>query len=156
MVAKRSAQDAYGAREDGSRPAKIRRKITQDSNHSFEDRAVNSTADEEHSFKNKTFSTVNRKKGKGGGRNWKNLRQTIALENYSKIPSKIPTYASIQVGPSIYPPKKYCDITGFEAKYREPRTRLRYSSASLYQVVKNIPSTLKEKYLKIRGANTKL
>jgi len=124
MVAKRSAQDAYGATqsqtsgEDGTRPAKIRRKITQDpSNHSFGDRAASSTADREHSFKNKDFSTVIRKKGKGGGRNWKNLRQTIALEHYSKIPSKIPTYASIQVGPSILPPKKYCDITGFEVHH---------------------------------------
>mmetsp|Transcript_21231 Transcript_21231/g.42669 ORF Transcript_21231/g.42669 Transcript_21231/m.42669 type:complete len:81 (+) Transcript_21231:146-388(+) len=80
----------------------------------------------------------------------------MSIENYQNVPPGVPTYATIQVGPSVLPAKRYCDITGYEAKYKEPTTGLLYSSADYYRTVKNMPPTVKEQYLKLRGANIKL
>mmetsp|Transcript_24857 Transcript_24857/g.44228 ORF Transcript_24857/g.44228 Transcript_24857/m.44228 type:complete len:144 (+) Transcript_24857:26-457(+) len=143
MPPKRSAKRPVG------RPPKIRRTEN-------ESVILNAQPDKDYSFKNKDYSGISKKRGRGGGRGWKNLRQTISIENYHKVPANVPTYGSIQVGPSVLPSKKYCDITGYEAKYKEPRTGLYFCSSALYRTVKNMPPTVKEQHLKIRGANVKL
>lgn len=33
--------------------------------------------------------------------------------------------------PSLRPPKKYCDVTGLEAPYTDPKSRLRYHNADI-------------------------
>lgn len=43
---------------------------------------------------------------------WKRVRHHIAAENYSELPVDVPTYVSLEAPPPLYPPKRYCDITG--------------------------------------------
>jgi INO80 complex subunit C len=62
----------------------------------------------------KTQLTERYPKGQTRGRHWKHLKQIIQAENYYSYPADEPTYVSIEAPPSMYPPKKYCDITGFE------------------------------------------
>lgn len=66
------------------------------------------------------------------------------------------TYTSIAAAPSLKPKKKYCDITGLPAKYRDPKTGLFYYNAEIYAVVKGLSTTQVQEYLAARGANTVL
>ena len=50
---------------------------------------------------------------------------------------------SVEAPPSLLPAKRYCDITGLQvrgtltqAPYTDPKTRLRYHSAEIYDIVK--------------------
>jgi hypothetical protein len=43
---------------------------------------------------------------------WKRVRHHIAAENYGELPADVPTYVSLEAPPPLYPPKRYCDITG--------------------------------------------
>lgn len=45
---------------------------------------------------------------------------------------------SLHPPPSLLPPKKYCDITGLEAPYRDPNTGLQYHSREVYEVIKTL------------------
>ncbi|KAG0474224.1 hypothetical protein HPP92_016081, partial [Vanilla planifolia] len=62
------------------------------------------------------------------GRHWKHLKQILQAENFQSYPANEPNYLNIETPPSMYPSKKFCDITGFEAPYVDPRTKLRYAS----------------------------
>lgn len=42
---------------------------------------------------------------------------------------------NIEAPPSLLPSRKYCDITGFVAPYRDPQTNLRYSSVGVYHCI---------------------
>lgn len=66
------------------------------------------------------------------------------------------TYTSIAAAPSLKPKKKYCDITGLPAKYRDPKTGLYYFNADIYGVVKSLTTGQVQEYLAARGANTVL
>ena len=66
------------------------------------------------------------------------------------------TYTSIAAAPSLKPKKKYCDITGLPAKYKDPKTGLYYFNAEIYAVVKSLSTTQVQEYLAARGANTVL
>jgi len=44
-------------------------------------------------------------------------------------------YTGIEAPPSLLPAKKYCDLTGLEAKYTDPKSKLRYFSATEYAQV---------------------
>ena len=66
------------------------------------------------------------------------------------------TYTSIAAAPSLKPKKKYCDITGLPAKYRDPKSGLYYYNAEIYAVVKGLSTTQVQEYLAARGANTVL
>ncbi|KAA1097102.1 chromatin-remodeling complex subunit ies6 [Puccinia graminis f. sp. tritici] len=46
------------------------------------------------------------------------------------------TYMIIEAPPSVIPPKKYCDITGLEAPYIDPKSRLRYHNAEVYELIR--------------------
>lgn len=43
---------------------------------------------------------------------------------------------TIEAPPSVLPPKKYCDITGLDAPYIDPKSRLRYHNAEVYAILK--------------------
>lgn len=62
------------------------------------------------------------------------------------------TDQNIECPPSILPQKKYCDVTGLEAKYTDPKTGLRYHNAEIYQFIRtlNVPSV--QAYLGSRNA----
>jgi hypothetical protein len=49
-----------------------------------------------------------------------------------------PSYWAIAAPPSARPPRHYCDITGFEAPYTDPRTQLRFCNAHVYQFIQNM------------------
>lgn len=66
------------------------------------------------------------------------------------------TYTSIAAAPSLKPKKKYCDITGLPAKYKDPKSGLHYCNAEIYAVVKGLSTTQVQEYLAARGANTVL
>lgn len=66
------------------------------------------------------------------------------------------TYTSIAAAPSLKPKKKYCDITGLPAKYKDPKTGLYYCNAEIYAVVKSLGTEQVQEYLGARGANTVL
>ena len=64
------------------------------------------------------------------------------------------TYTSIAAAPSLKPKKKYCDITGLPAKYKDPKTGLYYYNSEIYAVVKGLTTGQVQEYLAARGANT--
>lgn len=64
------------------------------------------------------------------------------------------TYTSIAAAPSLKPKKKYCDITGLPAQYKDPKTGLHYYNAEIYQIVKMLSTNQVQEYLAARGANT--
>jgi INO80 complex subunit C len=66
------------------------------------------------------------------------------------------TYTSIAAAPSLKPKKKYCDITGLPAKYKDPKTGLQYYNAEIYAVISRLNTTQVQEYLAARGANTVL
>ncbi|KAH8928123.1 hypothetical protein BT69DRAFT_1277323 [Atractiella rhizophila] len=60
-------------------------------------------------------------------------------------------YHNYQAPPSLLPPKKYCDVTGLEAKYVDPKTQLRYHSVEIYEVIKGFHPHTIQSYLELRG-----
>mmetsp|Transcript_9713 Transcript_9713/g.18524 ORF Transcript_9713/g.18524 Transcript_9713/m.18524 type:complete len:141 (-) Transcript_9713:112-534(-) len=108
-----------------------------------------------YSFKKPNWQN-NSGKRFGSGRIWKNAKQIISGENYKQLPMNVPTYANIQNGLSLAPPKKYCDITGLPAKYTCPRTKLFYRSAKQFQQIQDLPKHTVEAYLGLRNANFQL
>eukprot|EP01122_Echinamoeba_exundans_P011485 TRINITY_DN4576_c0_g1_i1.p1 TRINITY_DN4576_c0_g1~~TRINITY_DN4576_c0_g1_i1.p1 ORF type:complete len:215 (+),score=47.35 TRINITY_DN4576_c0_g1_i1:194-838(+) len=87
---------------------------------------------------------------------WPRLAKMIKDEKMHEQPPNVATYVSIRAPPSLYPVKKYCDITGYEAKYRDPATGLRYKDATVYQFIKTNLTTPEsvQQYLELRGAGT--
>eukprot|EP00808_Paulinella_micropora_P027655 g30562.t1 len=77
-----------------------------------------------------------------------NLKTMLMQEDHRQIPN----YMSLEAGPSRFPAKKYCDITGFEAKYKDPQTTLRYSRSEHYAVIRALPVDTVTAYLTVRGA----
>ncbi|KIM21702.1 hypothetical protein M408DRAFT_302014 [Serendipita vermifera MAFF 305830] len=58
-------------------------------------------------------------------------------------PDDVPSYFSIEAPPSFLPPKRYCDITGLEGPYRDPKTGLRYHDLGVYNYIQNLnPATI--------------
>jgi len=51
-------------------------------------------------------------------------------------------WSDIDAPPSLLPQKKYCDITGLEAKYTDPKSKLRYHNAEVYAVIQTLPASI--------------
>ena len=60
---------------------------------------------------------------------------------------------NIEVGPSTKTQKKYCDITGFETKYQDKETRMRFYNTNIYRAIKDMPEPIVNQYLALRKAN---
>lgn len=84
---------------------------------------------------------------------WKRLKQIVGAQNRK---SEEPTYMSIEAGASTYPAKKYCDITGLEAQYTDPKTKLRYANKELFATVRAMPHDAVQARLCIRHAQVVL
>ncbi|KAF9114505.1 chromatin-remodeling complex subunit ies6 [Mortierella sp. AM989] len=93
-----------------------------------------------------------KKSGWHASKKTKNLKQIITLEKAKEWKTSTPTYWNIEALPSMTPQKKYCDITGLEARYTDPKTRLRYHSTEVYQSIKNHPIGVVQQYLGLRNA----
>ncbi|KAL5713972.1 hypothetical protein ACHQM5_015997 [Ranunculus cassubicifolius] len=83
---------------------------------------------------------------------WKHLKQIIQAENYQNYPPDEPNYVNIESPPSLYPSKKFCDITGFEAPYIDPRTKIRYANADVFKQIRALPNDYIQRYLTLRNA----
>jgi hypothetical protein len=61
-------------------------------------------------------------------------------------------YQSIDVGPSVLPKTKYCDITGFQCNYIDPISRIKYFNNDIYKIIQNLNEPTINQYLSIRKA----
>jgi INO80 complex subunit C len=99
-------------------------------------------------FKKPNFISKFRSKEKSSrvAKNIKNMVQdTIDSTSYN-------LYQSIEAGPTLLSKKKYCDITGFESNYKDPRTGLRFYNADIYKIVSTLSEPIKNQYLSMRKA----
>ncbi|KAJ1675719.1 Co-chaperone [Spiromyces aspiralis] len=114
---------------------------------SFFKNGITNLADVAKPFKNPEYNSRKRPKP---------LKQIIATERVLEWPVDFPTYWNIDAPPSLQPQKKYCDITGLEAPYTDPKTNLRYHSAEVYATIKQLPPGAEQSYLALRNANVVL
>ena len=98
----------------------------------------------------------------GKKRQWKALKQIIAQEmsettslNTEEQNQNV-NYASIEAPPSFKPFKKYSDLSGLEANYTDPHTKLNFSNIAEFKLIKKLPSDLIAGYLTLRKANVQL
>ncbi|KAL7319690.1 chromatin-remodeling complex subunit ies6 [Mucor circinelloides] len=94
-------------------------------------------------FKNPHYKTVKKNK---------NLKQILTMERDKVYALDVPTYENIECAPSVLPQKKYCDITGLNAKYTDPKTGLRYHNAEIYQFIRTLGVPNVQAYLGSRNA----
>lgn len=66
-----------------------------------------------------------------------NLKQ-ISNADVNKNGNVIGSFNFIESGFSVKPTKKYCNFTGFHAKYTDKKSGLNYYSFDLYNIVENI------------------
>ncbi|ORY81749.1 hypothetical protein BCR35DRAFT_265619, partial [Leucosporidium creatinivorum] len=58
---------------------------------------------------------------------------------------------TVEAPPSVVPQKKWCDVTGLEAPYTDPKSTLRYHNAEVYEVLKTFQPAVIQTYLAVRG-----
>jgi hypothetical protein len=87
---------------------------------------------------------------------WRTLKQILAVEQSLTWPQEAITYSSLEAPPSFRPAKKYSDISGLEALYTDPQTRLNYSTAEEFAEIRKLPGDIVQGYLALRKANTQL
>jgi INO80 complex subunit C len=86
----------------------------------------------------------------------KRQEEAMQVDGEAQPPSvqDVPTYSSVEAPPSIIPQRRYCDITGLEAPYTEPTSRLRYHDKNIYEIVKSLNPAAQQAYLALRGSST--
>ncbi|XP_023323310.1 INO80 complex subunit C-like [Eurytemora carolleeae] len=119
-----------------------------------EEEKVGSYKPPSYPFKNNQFKHSNISNGKK--KPWKTLKQILAQEQTLSWPETAVTYSSLDAPPSFKPSKKYSDLSGLEAVYTDPQTRLNYSNAEEFQEIRRLPSDIVQGYLSLRKANTLL
>lgn len=105
-------------------------------------------------FKNpnfKHFNVVGNKK-----KPWRTLKQILAAEQSLSWPDEAVTYSSLEAPPSFRPAKKYSDLSGLEAAYTDPQTKLNYACSEEFAEIRKQPSDIVEGFLALRKANTQL
>merc|ERR1711934_368571 len=87
-------------------------------------------------------------------RKWKNAKQLAQADRdeLGQLPLNVATYESIAAPPSSLPAKKYCDITGLPAPYRDPRTGLRFYDKEVFQTIRDLPEGAEQGFLAVRKA----
>mmetsp|Transcript_35694 Transcript_35694/g.89649 ORF Transcript_35694/g.89649 Transcript_35694/m.89649 type:complete len:123 (-) Transcript_35694:160-528(-) len=93
-------------------------------------------------------------KSKAGKR--KSRKQIFAQEKFHEYPPSVPTYVNIEAPPSLLPRKKYCDISGFEAKYCDPKTKLFFYNAEVYRFIASLGTDHVQQFLALRRADVRL
>ncbi|OLL22626.1 Chromatin-remodeling complex subunit ies6 [Neolecta irregularis DAH-3] len=83
----------------------------------------------------------------------KTLKQILSSTSRTDFPPDFPTYTNIEAPPSLFPPKKWCDITGLPASYVDPYTKLRYHNKEIFGVVRKMGVSNAQMFLELRGAN---
>jgi INO80 complex subunit C len=57
----------------------------------------------------------------------------------------------LDLPPSFHSKAKYCDITGLEAKYTDPKTGLNYHSSDVFKFIETLSHADAQNYLGLRG-----
>ncbi|KAI8120304.1 hypothetical protein FF38_13703 [Lucilia cuprina] len=111
--------------------------------------AVQQQARPKLTFKNPKFSYI-----EPGGKKfvWKSLKQIVTQEKSLPWPEEVVLYNSLNAPPSLKPAKKYSDISGLEAPYTDPQTKLHYHNAEEFRIIRTLPSDIIQGYLALRGA----
>ncbi|BGP48218.1 chromatin-remodeling complex subunit ies6 [Rhodotorula kratochvilovae] len=60
---------------------------------------------------------------------------------------EVVSYASVEAPPSLMPQKRYCDVTGLDAKYTDPKSTLRYHNPEVYDVLRTFQPAVIQAYL---------
>lgn len=68
----------------------------------------------------------------------------------------VATYTNIESAPSLAHTRRYCDVTGLPAPYKDPKTRLRYHNPEVFAMIRGLPQGVAEQFLEARGAHTVL
>jgi len=105
-------------------------------------------------FKNPNFKHLNIVGNKK--KPWKTLKQILSAEQSLTWPEDAITYSSLEAPPSFRPAKKYSDISGIEANYTDPHTKLHYACSEEFAEIRKLPSDIVQGYLALRKANTQL
>ena len=84
------------------------------------------------------------------------LKQVLAAEAGLDWPQDAITYSSLEAPPSFVPAKKYSDLSGVEALYTDPQTRLNYACPEEFAELRKLPSDIVQGYLALRKATTQL
>ena len=85
----------------------------------------------------------------------KPLKQLLS-ESQRSTPTPTPSYAALAAAPSRKPKRKYCDITGVPARYRDAKTGLRVADMHVARVVRAFGTARVQELLALRAANTVL
>lgn len=83
---------------------------------------------------------------------WKNLKQIMTLERGLPWKQDDPTYSSVEAPPSFKPAKKYADLSGLPAKYKDPRTGIQYNNSMEFGSIRSLPMDIVSGYLALRKA----
>lgn len=89
-------------------------------------------------------------------KHFKRKKQVVAAEGFDQMSLQNATYVSVEAPPSMYPVKKYCDVTGFPAKYVDPRSKLQYASLEVFPTVRTMAHDDAQKLLALRNAHVSL
>ncbi|SCU86594.1 LAFA_0E01838g1_1 [Lachancea sp. 'fantastica'] len=88
---------------------------------------------------------------------WKRLTSETTQDSLKRDNKTLLTYFNVEAPPSVYPTKKYCDITGLKANYKSPGNGLRFCNSEVYSlVIKPMAPGVDQEYLKLRGDNVVL
>jgi len=82
---------------------------------------------------------------------WKSLKQILSSDKTSSL-SGFP-YPSLDCQPSRKPAKRYSDLSGLPAKYKDPTTQLLYHNLDEFALIKTFSNDLINGYLELRKAN---
>ncbi|KAK4804186.1 hypothetical protein SAY86_004003 [Trapa natans] len=91
-------------------------------------------------------------KGQSSARRFKHLKQIIQAEDFNRYLPDEPNYVNIESPPPLHPCKRICDITGYEAPYVDPRTKLRYANTEVFKIIRSLPNDHVHRYLSLRNA----
>mmetsp|Transcript_26802 Transcript_26802/g.86052 ORF Transcript_26802/g.86052 Transcript_26802/m.86052 type:complete len:126 (-) Transcript_26802:87-464(-) len=105
-------------------------------------------------FLNATYQFKRRPKSKA--LKTKKLKQILQAENFHLLPVDEPTYVNIEAPPSMYPKRKYCDLTGYVAPYTDPLTKMQYCSVAAFAQIRALTPEQVQAHLALRGANVVL
>lgn len=101
-------------------------------------------------FKDPNFDSTKTINGKK--KMWRSLKQITTQERNLPWPDNAINYSCISAPPSFKPAKKYSDISGLIAKYKDPQTSLYYATHEEFSTVRNLPSDIITGYLTLRGS----
>ena len=77
------------------------------------------------------------------GKQWKGLKQIIQAQEQNEGTN----YGSIEAPPSFKPAKKFSDISGLEANYTDPHSKLNYTNIAEFKVIKKLPVNTLNSYI---------